>query len=49
MPDGFWLFVGWWVVLVAMVLLGIGVGRWLRSRDDVVRLARRDRRRARDD
>lgn len=38
-----------WAVLIVVVLLAVAIFRWLRLRDDVVRLARRDRRRAEED
>lgn len=40
------LFGAVWGGLVVLLALAMTVGRWLRFRDDVVELARRDRRRA---
>lgn len=46
MSIGLLLFAGVWLGLIVLIALGTLVGRWLKLRDDVVALARRDRRRA---
>jgi hypothetical protein len=46
MSTGLFFFACTWLGFVVLVALAVTVGRWMRFTDDVVKLARRDRRRA---